>query len=49
VGRTGEHEKLFDESYSAAIRAVCETLRPALAAIAPGTETLVVIDEFEPG
>lgn len=45
VGRAGEHEKLFDASYDAAVLAVRETLLPALATVAPGTEKLIVMEE----
>ena len=43
VGRAGEHEKLFDTSYDAAVLAVRETLLPALASLAPGTEQLITL------
>lgn len=45
VGRGGEHEKLFDESYNAAVYAVRETLLPVLSRVAPGVEELIVVNE----
>lgn len=41
VGREGEHEKLFEASYIAALEAVSTTLTPALRKLAPETAGLV--------
>lgn len=47
LGRTGEHERLFDASYEAARAAVKETLLPTLHSLVPDLSGLIELaDEF---